>query len=162
VAPVDAAITATARLPDDFPKVGAAPVNGKLVDKRFELKKAMLRTRQDGTELTLYAWSEGDPCEPQFAPESDQLYASVSFPTPRFVPGEILRSSEERVIVMYKKPDFKPVDEASWTIFDEIGADRVKGRLLLTGPDGTRIGGSFDAALCTSAMSIPKRSRSSP
>jgi hypothetical protein len=152
---VDAAIAqATAQaLPPDFPKLGAPPLTGALAGKSFEVAKAVLRTRDKGTNLDLYAWSEGAPCEPQLAPDPHQLYISVSFGTPRFVTGKVLSSDdEERTSVIYKKPDLGPVDEQSWTIFDEITDTHAKGRMLLVGPDGTRASGSFEATVCAGAQ----------
>jgi len=150
---VDASVDAAAAgLPADFPKPEAAPASGKLVDKSFTVAKVVLRTRTDGSSLDLYAWSEGEPCEPQLAPEPHHLYVSVAFPAARLVVGTPIASGDERVYATYKKPDLGAVNESSWTVFDEITADRAKGRILLTGPDGTRVAGSFDATVCAGAQ----------
>lgn len=142
----DAAVDAR-ELSKDFPVIGT-PLEGKLAGKRFAVKKAMVRTNPNGATLELYAWSEGGPCEPQFAPEPDQLYVSVSFAADQLVAG----TPVERPMAIYKKANLGPVDEDATLVFDSISTDQVTGRLLLTAPDGTRVAGDFVAALCASAQ----------
>ena len=134
-------------LPKEFPVIGTA-LEGKLAGKPFTVKKAMLRTNPKGATLEMYAWSEGGPCEPQFAPEPHQLYVSVSFAADQLVAG----TPVERPIAIYRKPDLGPIDEDATLVFDSIGTDQVTGRLLLTAPDGTRVAGDFVAAVCASAQ----------
>jgi hypothetical protein len=65
---VDAAPSVAVAVP-----VGAPKVAGTLVDKPFQLAKALLRVEAEGATLDLYAWSEGEACAPQFAPKPEQL-----------------------------------------------------------------------------------------
>jgi hypothetical protein len=138
--PTDAAPDGT------VPAIPATALAGNLAGKPFTVKKAMLRTSPQGTRLELYAWSEGGPCMHQFAPEPDQLYASVSFPEDQLVVGKDVVGAT----ATYKKPDHRPLDDDTTLVFDRIGSDTATGRLLLTAPDGTRIAGGFEATVCAS------------
>jgi hypothetical protein len=137
------------KLPAGFPLPGAPALSGTLSGKPFKLAKAIVRVSQ-GVTLALYDWSEGDPCEPQFAPEDDQLYVSAQFPTARFVVTTPIASTDDHTFVIYKRPTLDPIQGTSAAVvFDEIGASRAKGRLILTGPDNTSVAGSFEATVCS-------------
>lgn len=152
-APADAARAidaVSAALPADFPARGAPPLKGTVSGQAFTLAKGMLRKGQGGAALELYAWTDGGPCEPQFAPEPNQLYISAHFPEGRAAAGEVIRSSDRNAFVTFKKPDYKPIDETAVIALDEITGDRVSGRMTLTAPNGTDVSGTFTATLCAS------------
>ncbi len=144
--PVDAAFA----LPADFPPVGAPPVTGALVGKRFAIATGYIRTTSGQATLDLYAWKEGsDPCAPQFAPDENQLYVSASFPDVKLHAGATI-SHEDWPIVTYKKPHLGVTDHTEVIAIDEVTDTTVKGRLVLTGPDDTHLAGSFSVPVCKS------------
>ncbi len=145
--PIDTAATS---LPADFPARGAPALKGVVSGQPFTLAKAMLRKGQGGAALELYAWSDGGPCEPQFAPEPDQLYISAHFPEGRAAAGEVIQSSDRNTFVTFKKPDYKPIDETAVIVLDEIAGDRVTGRMTLAAPNDTNVSGTFTATMCAS------------
>jgi hypothetical protein len=143
----DAQVAVT--LPDGFPARGAATVSGTLAGKHFDAKKAVLRI-SGGANLALYNWSEGQACEPQFAPNADQLYIQVMAPEAQLVAGVPLVSRQHDVHAIYKRPTLDPVQgDVTTVVIDELTATHATGRLLLTGPDETKAAGSFDAVVCS-------------
>ncbi len=149
------AVAAAASVPADFPAAGSAKIAGNLAGKRFTVAKAALRVTPNGATLDLYAWSEGGACAPQFAPGPDQLYVSMAFPSASAQAHATIRSADVGVVVTYKRPTFDPIATQATLVIDDFSTTRATGRVLLTAPDGTRISGAFDAAVCASEQHAP-------
>lgn len=73
--------------------------------------------------------------------------------TARAIAGATLRSHEDGVVVTAKRPTFGIVaGETATVVIDELTDAHARGRVLLTAPDATRVAGSFDATVCSSAQ----------
>ena len=150
-ATASASASAPAALPADFPAAGAPKVTGTLAQKPFTVAKAIARSSPEGASIDLYSWSSGGACEPQFAPNPDQLYVTVNLPTAKMKSGAVIGAHDDGVLVVYKTPTLGDTTRPEATLaIDETNATHTSGRLLLTAPDGTRVAGSFDAATCSS------------
>ena len=136
-------------LPDGFPARGAPKVTGTLAGKPFAAKKVMLRTGAS-SNLEMFDWVEGGPCEPQFAPEETQLYVQVMVPQAQLVVGEPLLTGMRGLVAIYRKPTLDPIKTSVAVVLDELTATRASGRILMTAPDDTRVVGSFEAVVCAS------------
>ena len=140
VAAADAAVTAATT----EVTIARTPLSGNLAGKPFTPKKAMLRTRPDGSTLDLYDRDDGDPCSIQLAPDPSYLYIEVALPKAAVGPIEGARA-------IYQQGSFAPIRESVTLVLDELGAT-ARGRLLLTAPDGTRVEGAFEATVCAGAQ----------
>ena len=125
-------------------EIARAPLTGNLAGKPFTPRKALLRTRPEGSTLDLYDWTEGDPCSAQLAPEPSQLYIEVTFARAAVGPVEDVRA-------IYQRGEKRPIRESVKLELDELG-EIAKGRLLLTAPDGTHVEGAFEATVCAGAQ----------
>jgi len=153
-APTPAPADAGPRWPTGFPAKGAPPVAGKLVDKPFKVAKAMVRESAGVDELVLYSWKSGGDCEPQFAPDPDQLYISIQFPRGAATAGSRIRGGDPSTSATYKHEiDIEHHVHDDFALeLDEVTPKHVTARLWFTAEDGSIATGSIDATMCASVQ----------
>src|SRR6185503_6791056 len=131
--------TSSVRTPD----TRAASADSKIAGKPFHVAKAVFTPGAKTDSLGLYNWVSGAACDPQMAPDDDQLFIDITLPhgATKAVTGD------HGVIVGYKGLESATKETFSLTLTDRT-AKSVQGHLAIDAADGTKVDVAFTATVC--------------